>query len=185
MIILNSEKGIIENEIEEIILDENVLSNLNSSIKFKPDNEITLIKLCQILNNYPVLFLVYPSLKTLKEHIHEIVINNEENSIKGVLKVTEQYKIEPLILEKNYGSDITPYINIDKNYVLYYENNKGEKAILNDFFLKNIINTKIALSDKENFFINMFDDGKLINKQDIQLTLNEFLLLISKIEYKL
>lgn len=183
MIILNINKNAFTSCNHEIIHSENILSKINELVDIDPKENFNLVSLFRLLDQYPDLFLIYPDLIKIKENIFNILSLNQDQSVDGLLKIAERYDITPIISEKDYGETITPYMNINKRYVMYYVNSKEEQMKIERVELKHIINTKIIISDKENKFINMLNNSDIIDKREGIITLNNLLLLISKVDF--
>lgn len=183
MIKLDVENKKITNEVGDLLSNNEILSYINKKLIIDECSNLSLLSLIDLISEYENLFLVFPELRTLKANMEEIIRLNEEKSIDGTIQISERYLIKPLLKDNDYGEESTSYLDINKHYAIYYVNTKNERMELEKVPLKNVMCTSIFVSDKENFFINMYNNSSVIVQGGSKITLNNFLRIISEIDF--
>lgn len=183
MIYLNLENKKIRMQNHDDICNDSILSFLNNEISFSGKKDVNLFNVLSLVEEYPNLYLVFPGIKNIKEKVDMIINENKDKSFSGKIFISETYEVSPVISGADYMKDISTFIKIDKKYKIFYENNNGDRQLLRKTPLKYFSFTKMYVQNEIISFVKMRNDLEIIKNVDFPITLNDFLLVLSYLEY--
>lgn len=184
MIYIDVDDEILRNKNNIIIGEDDILSFLNEKVKII-NGDFSLKVLHSILGKYEILLKVNPNLENLKDKIDHVIVNNSSEKIKGRINIFETYRIKPIIYNKDYLNNITPYSDIEKSHKLFYINDYGEKQEILTVNVNYFLYSPIKIKNKILFYENMFNDSSLFINIDIDITFNTLLFLLSRVNYEI